>query len=416
MIRSKRGNRIIAMFLAFLMFISVFAIIIDATLPSVSANTQAEIDRLRGVKRELDRQRQNVQSRIDDIEFDRLTTVAQKEVLDDRIMLTWQEIESVSEVIALYEILIIEKEIEVTQAQIRENEQLENYRARVRSMEENGIITYLEILFDSTSFADLLARWDFVGDIMRADERAYADLVAAREETQAAEEALKLTKEGLEAEKEQLEIRERELEEQIVEANALIEQIMDTLEGERALYQEVAAEARSIQAEINRLVEQQRREEEERRRREREAQARRAAERTATQGPRVTGTGQLMWPASGPVTSGFGNRTHPVFGGTRFHAGIDIGASHGASVVAADSGVVIVSTFNSSYGHFIVINHGNGMTTLYAHLSARLVSVGQSVSRGQLIGRVGSTGVSTGPHLHFEVSINGTRVNPLNHL
>ena len=415
MINNRRKSRIIASFLAFLMMLSVCVVMLDAMTINASANTQAEINRLRDVKRDLDRQRRDVQSRIDGIEFDRMTTVAQREVLDDRIMLTWLEIESVTEVIELYEVLIIEKELEVFEAQAREEEQLANYKARVRSMEENGIITYLEILFDSTSFADLLARWDFIGDIMRADEMAYYNLIAAREETQAAEEALRETKEGLEAEKEQLELREDELAQQVIETNEVIEQLMDTLEGERALYQEVTAESNSVQAEINRLVEQQRREEE-RRRREREAQ--RAAARAAAgqNNPAVVGTGQLVWPASGPVTSGFGNRTHPVFGGTRFHAGIDIGAPHGASVVAADSGVVIVSTFNSSYGNFIVINHGNGMTTLYAHLSSRLVGVGASVSRGQLIGRVGSTGISTGPHLHFEVAINGARVNPLRHL
>jgi murein DD-endopeptidase MepM/ murein hydrolase activator NlpD len=327
-----------------------------------------------------------------------MSQVAQKEVLDDRIILTGLEIDNITQVIELYEQLIIEKELEVVAAQNRERDQLDIYRSRVRSMEENGIISYLEILFDSTSFADLLARWDFIGDIMRADEQLFYNLIEAREETEAARAALNTARAESEAERELLVLREFELEEQLNQANALIEEIMQTLETEQALYDQITEEAERVQADINRRVEEQRREEERR--------------RTA----RVQGTGSLMWPATGRVTSPFGVRRHPVFGVQRMHAGIDIGAQHGTNVVAADTGTVITSAFNSSYGHFIVINHGNGMTTLYAHLSARLVNVGATVGRGQLIGRVGSTGISTGPHLHFEVSVNGSRVNPLLHL
>ena len=123
-----------------------------------------------------------------------------------------------------------------------------------------------------------------------------------------------------------------------------------------------------------------------------------------------------MRPVSGAVTSGFGMRKHPVFGDYRQHNGVDFYASHGAVVVAADSGTVITSTYNSSYGNYVVIAHGGGMTTLYAHLSSRSVSVGDGVSKGQQVGLVGSTGISTGPHLHFEVSVNGTRINPMTKL
>ena len=394
----KRMTRIIAIVLALVMLLGILFMVLDALTPSALASgAQAEITRLREEKRELDRQKREIQSRINDIEFDRMSQVAQKEVLDDRIILTGLEIESITEVIELYGILIIEKELEVAAARNRETEQLMVYRSRVRSMEENGIITYLEILFDSTSFSDLLARWDFIGDIMRADERMFYNLQAARDETEAAELALRETRMEFELEKEQLELREIELAEQLGHANALIEEIMQNLETEQALYDQITEEAENVQAEINRRVEEQRREEERRR---------------LAEANRVVGTGQLVWPAAGPVTSGFGIRRHPVFGVQRMHNGIDIGALHGASVVAADTGTVIRSAFNSSYGHFIVINHGNGMTTLYAHLSARLVSEGQRVTRGQPIGRVGSTGISTGPHLHFEVSVNGSRVNP----
>ena len=124
-----------------------------------------------------------------------------------------------------------------------------------------------------------------------------------------------------------------------------------------------------------------------------------------------------MWPCPSChyLTSYFGWRYHPVYHENRYHSGVDIGASYGATVVAADGGTVITSGYVSGYGECIVINHGNGLTTLYGHMSSRVVSVGQSVSKGQTIGYVGSTGVSTGPHLHWEVTLNGQRVDPLNY-
>jgi murein DD-endopeptidase MepM/ murein hydrolase activator NlpD len=414
---SKDLTRRISMVLAFVMLVLTLVTVIEAITPGAQASTQARINALREERRRLDGQRQEVQERIANIEFEQLTQIAQKGVLDDRMMLTWQEIEHVNEIIELYQQLIIEKELDVRAAQARENEQLADYRSRVRSMEESGIISYLEILFDSTSFADLLARWDFIGDIMRADERAFHNLTVAREETEAAEEALRETRVGLEEERAQLVLRENELEEQIEEANDLIMQIADTLEGEQALYEQNAAESRRINAEIDRLVEQQRREEE-RRRQEALRAAREAANNNSgnegdsantapapPSGP-TGGSGQLMWPVSGHIGSEFGPRRG------RMHLGIDIMAPHGTPVVAADGGTVLVRAFSGGWGNHIVINHGNGMTTLYAHLSSMNVSVGQSVSRGQNIGNVGSSGNATAPHLHFEVRVNGVHMNP----
>jgi len=400
--KSKRIARIIAIVLALLMLFSVIIMAIDA-LTADARVTQAEIDRLREEKREHERRKQEIQSHINTIEFEKLTESAKKEVLDDRLNLTGLEIENIIETIAFYVVLIAEKEQEVVEALERENTQLRKYRNRVRSMEENGIITYLEILFDSTSFSDLLARLDFVGDMMRADERIYNDLVAARDATEAAVVLLEQTKEEMEEEKILLERKEEELMYQLEEANELIRILVERAETEAALYQEVASEADRVQSEINRMVEDLRRQE---------------AADAAARAARVTGTGQLMWPvpSSGYISSSFGTRMHPTFRVMRTHFGIDIAADHGANVIAADSGTVITSTYSSSYGHYIVISHGNNMTTLYAHLSSRHVSAGSSVTKGQVIGLIGSTGISTGPHLHFEVSINGERENPEKYL
>jgi murein DD-endopeptidase MepM/ murein hydrolase activator NlpD len=222
------------------------------------------------------------------------------------------------------------------------------------------------------------------------------------------------TRTEMDEEKARLEEREAELLEQLKEAQEIILRLEANLETNRQLHDQFREDEREVQAEINRQVNALARQQElERQQRLREQQNRQNRQTTAGT---VTGTGQFVWPVSGTITSQFGTRRHPVFGDMRFHGGIDIGAPHGTTVVAADSGSVIISTYNSSYGNYVVISHGNGITTLYAHLSTRSVSVGDTVSRGQQIGRIGSTGVSTGPHLHFEVSVNGTRVNPRNYL
>jgi len=411
---NKKFVRIVAIVLAFLMLLSVVLIAVEVLTSSrASARvTQGQIDDLRARKRELEREKREIQSKINTIEFERMTEITKKEVLDQRIDLTGQEIDNVISTISYFDLLIREKEYEVYLAQEREDEQFERYKNRVRSMEENGIITYLEIIFDSTSFSDMLARIDFVADIMRSDENAYNDLIEARNETEAAKEALEETRAEMDEEKEYLEVKEAELLEQLEEAHELILKMEEDIETERELRALVVAQEELVQREINAAVAELARQQELERQRRLAAQQAAAGAGSGT----VTGTGQLMWPVGGPVTSGFGVRRHPVFGDMRMHSGIDIGAAHGVAVVAADGGTVITSSYNSSYGNYVVISHGGGMTTLYAHLSSRSVGVGASVSKGQQVGLIGSTGISTGPHLHFEVMVQGSRVNPLNHL
>jgi len=409
-VKNKNFARAVAILLAAIMLISVVIGAISAltNFKGRAVVTQAEIDRLRQTKQEYAQLKLEIQARINTIEFERMSEVARKSVLDDRIILTGQEIENIRETIDYYSLLITEKEVEVVEAQNRENDQLASYRRRVRDMEESGVISYLEILFDSTSFTDLLARLDFISDIMHADERLYYNLIESRLQTIAAKDNLELARLEMEEEEATLSIAEQELLEQLEEANALIETLENNRERERQLYADARAEEERIQREINSKVEELRREQE---------------RRQIAESQRVRGTGDLLWPAPGynTITSRFGIRVHPVYRVLRQHTGIDIGAPYGARVVAADTGTVITSSYNSSYGNYIVVSHGNtrmgnNVTTLYAHLSTRNVSVGDVVSRGSTIGRVGSTGVSTGAHLHFEVSINGTRVNPERYL
>ena len=412
----KRFLRINTIVLTIIMLLSIVMpalTVLDDTAASARVS-QGHIDRLRAEKREYGRRKNEVQAKIDTIEFERMGEMAKKEILDQRIELTSREIMNTNAIIEQYHLLIREKEYEVFLAQNREEAQLENYRNRVRAMEENGMITYLEIIFDSTSFSDLLARIDFVNDIMRADETSYINLQIARNETEEAKELLEEAKVELEEEKDQLEIMEAELHEQLEEAHDLIRQLEADIEAEQELHDELIAEEARLLRQINAAVaELQRQQEAERLRRLRAQQSgsgggsSNASGGSGGGGGAAVGSGQLSWPMSGPVISQFGPR------GGRMHQGLDIGGAHGINVVAADSGTVVTAGHGRGWGNYIVISHGNGMTTLYAHLSSFAVSAGTSVSRGQVIGFNGSSGNATTPHLHFEVRVNGNLVNPM---
>jgi len=388
--------------------IAVGAIFSIGELTASAQVTQEQIDRLRTEKQEYERKKREVQIKIDAIEFEHLTEMAKKTVLDQRIELTGLQIVNVNETIDQLYILIREKEYEVVIAGNREEAQLQRYKSRVRDMEENGIVSYLELIFDSTSFSDMLARIDFIRDIMRADENVYEALQTARNETAEAKEMLEGIKAEFEEEKILLEILEEEQLEQLDQAHALILKLEADIETENQLHERYTAEEARVQREINEAVEALRKQQEEERLRQ---QAQGAY--SGGGGGSVSGTGQLMWPMNGSVISKFGvNR-----GNGRIHLGLDIGAAHGVNVVAADSGTVVAATYNEGgLGYYVAISHGNGITTYYGHLSSYTVSKGAYVTKGQLIGYNGSTGNATSPHLHFEVYVNGTRVDPLTRL
>jgi len=292
---------------------------------------------------------------------------------------------------------------------------------RMVDMYERGATSYLDVLLSATSFDDFIERWDFLTMVVRADtalisridaeEQRYRKIVADLTQTQADLNAQRQDQETKRGQLAQLADRRRELLYAAqVQRNQIAEQV-------NQLEELTAAE----EARLQDLIREQERQAQEAIRRAKLAawQARRAAAIAAglpVPKEPLEGSGHFIWPVNGPVVSGFGMRWHPILGGYRMHTGIDIAASYGDPIVASDDGTVIMADWYGGYGEAIVVAHGNGLSTLYAHCSSMLVSKGMNVQRGQLIGRVGATGYATGPHLHFEIRVNGVPVNPLSRL
>ncbi len=402
--KQKRIKTLLAAIAAFLSFSLVFS-----TLPAPAfAVTQWEIDELERQKKKLEEQIKEKQEAVDELEKQHADATELKEALDERNVFLVRQIRLNDEQIAMYDEMIAQKAEEVKEAKRLEDEQLERWRARVRAMEENGSADYLSMLLDSDSIGEFLTAIDDIGEIMESDKLLEEQYVAARENTERVKADYEKYKAGLEEKKEALQAEQAKLEEEIIEATAQLEKLKLEIEKGSSELDDLNQKEEDTEA----LIEKKKAELEEQKRREAEAAAAAAAAAAGEGGGgyygSVTGSGNFAWPcACTYITSMVGNRLHPISGVWRYHSGMDIGCQFGDAVWASDGGTVILAGWNGGYGNCIIIDHGyvNGDTysTLYGHLSSIGVSVGQTVSQGQYIGAVGSTGNSTGPHLHFEI-------------
>lgn len=404
--KQRQTKRFSAALAAFLAFVLVFC-----ALPApVFAVTQAEIDELERKKEAIEEKVEEKQAVVDELEEKQAGVLEQKKALDERNDYLYEQLNINAEQIALYNELIAQKAREVDAAKAKELEQLERYRRRVRAMEENGQADFLAMLLNANSLGEFLTAIDDIGEIMESDKLLEDAYIAARENTERVKADYEQYKATLEAKKEELNTEKVRIEAEINEAAELLEKI----KGDIDTYSEELAELEQAQKDAEELIEKKIAELEEQRRREEEAAAAAAAAAGGegggggyySDGP--IASGNFIWPcACTYITSRVGGRIHPISGVYKYHSGMDVGCQYGDAVWASDSGTVILAGDNGGYGNCVMIDHGfvNGdhYYTLYGHLSAIYVSYGQSVSQGETIGAVGSTGVSTGPHLHFEI-------------
>ena len=389
---------------------------------SAFAVTQSEINQLKKERDSITANRREKQEVVDSLESEHASIMERKLAMDERNMYTIEQMELNAEEIALYDEMIATKAEELEAALKLENEQLERYRARVRAMEENGSYGFLALVLNATSLGELLTVVDDIGEIMESDRQLEEEYIAARENTEAVKKEYEEYKAEIEEKQAALREEQVQLEKDIEEAINVMRELESDIENRQEEIDAIAAAEDEANAEIDRLVAelQRQREEEERRKRE-EAAAGSSGNSGGSGGSGGGGgtpinpTGSFIWPTTSTViTSPYGPRIHPVTGQVgKMHSGVDIGAGAGEPVYAADSGSVVLAGVNGGYGNCVMIDHGNGYITLYGHMSSIAVSNGQSVSQGDIVGYVGSTGISTGPHLHFEVRQNGGTVNPM---
>lgn len=305
----------------------------------------------------------------------------------------------------------VENDITLNERQLAEaQKRLEGREAvfykRVRDIYINGRLSYLDVVIGSKNFSDFANRLEVLKRIIDSDINLISEIKKERAQIEAQKKKLEEDRAKLvELEKAAL-AKQAEIEQKKAERNVVLQKAQN----DRAVAMQAIEELNASSAQISAMLKE---------RQAARAAAAAAAAQAAGQGSSYTwvqGTGQLGWPVSGEITSPYGYRVHPIWGTTIYHSGIDIGVDEGTPVHAADSGVIVWSGWMGGYGYAVVIDHGNGLSTLYGHNSELAVDEGQSVSKGQVVAYAGSTGNSTGPHVHFEVRENGDPVDPMGYL
>lgn len=402
---------------------------------------QAERNQISDRINELEGQQSQNRQDIEDI-------MSQKEVIDQQVALLYSEIANVNEQISAYSLLIADKQEELEDAEARLTELTAKHKERLRAMEEEGELSYWSVIFKANSFSDLLDRVSMVKEIAAADQRRLQEMNDVAKEIAQTQKDLEDEKKALENTREELKESEEALNAKNEEAEALLAELVDVCEDMNALhekfeeeedymleqiaakdqeYNEKLAEEAEIsrQASIQASIEEASRQAaiqaalEESRRQEEASRPKPTVPKDEPSAPPSGDGSSASWItpcAYSYVSSPFGYRVHPVTGKYTMHQGVDLPAPRGTPIYASRSGYVTIATYNSTAGNYVTINHQDGYTSVYMHMTHDVVGVGEYVKAGQLIGYVGSTGRSTGNHLHFGIAYNGQYVNPMNYI
>jgi len=414
--KQKVYIRVVCIALCVLMLSGLFttAIMVLTARGATSQEIRSELDRLQTEAADLAARGAELQAEIDANTTETKSTVERKSEIDRQISLTLQEIDNAKLQIQQYNLLIAEKQAELDAAELALDEMNTRYRTRLRAMEESGAVSYWAILFQASSFSDFLSRMDSIHEIAEADSRMLEDMAAAAAEVELARDELAAERAMLEQTEADLVQMEASLAAQREEADALLlelEAVNSVLTEEyaanAALEAELQAELIQTQVAYDQALDAEQR-----------AALAQQNQNNVAGGGTVPGGGSGF---SSPlnyltVTCAFGPRIHPLWGTQSNHTGVDLAANQGDPIYAIASGTVTAAGYNDAYGYNVTIAHGNGYGSMYAHMTHYVVSAGQSVTQGQIIGYVGSTGWSTGPHLHFEVYVNGAPVNPMKYV
>ncbi len=332
----------------------------------------------------INKQKQQLQKQKDQLEKDKKEILNQQNKTSNQYKDTLDELDSATKKL---------NDLEDSLAKAEENykNMEELFKKRLRAMYENASgSSYLDTLLESKSISDFLDKLELISTISKSDKEMVKQLSAAKEDLKNKKQLQAELQNDIQDKADQKQQKLSELEKSQGNLQDKISKSKEIIKKLEAQEDEMLRRSKSLESQIKSLQ---------------------------SKGTKYTG-GVMLWPSAGSttITSAFGNRKHPITHVYKMHTGIDIGAGYGTSIYAAAKGKVIVAGWDTAYGNCIIIDHGGGITTLYGHSSKLLVSVGQSVNKGDVIAKVGSTGYSTGSHLHFEVRKDGTPVNPLSYV
>lgn len=402
----KKGKRIAYLLLSLAL---VFSCAVPG--PSVQAVTS---DSIREKEQEIEKAKKEVsglKSNLTDVEKLKKELEQSKSDLTAYVRQLDGQLADIQEKISQYNTMITEKEEEIEEtlrdldeAQQRQEQQYAAMKKRIQFMYERSDSFYLETLFGSDSISGIVNRADYIEALSRYDREKLDEYVETRKYVELCKEELEVEKQLLDEAKEAVEQEEANVSTMIGEKEAQILSVSSDISNKEAAikeYEDMIAQENAEIAALEKAVA--------------EEKARLEAENAQA---RIYNGGMFAWPCPSykRISDEYGNRMHPTLGVEKFHNGLDMAASSGSSILAAYDGDVVAADYSASMGNYIMIDHGSGLYTIYMHCSALYVSKGQTVSKGQNIAAVGSTGRSTGPHLHFGVRLNGSYVNPWNYL
>lgn len=383
-----------------------------------SAALQSQLEDLQSEADAIAAEAERLQQEMAENQSETQSIVDRKSNIDQKLELTRQQVENLNQQIQQYNLLIAEKQAELDEATERETALNEQYKLRLRAMEESGSVSYWSVLFHASSFTDLLDRLDMIQEIAEADRTMLRELQQTADEIVAARTEVEQGRTQLQEAKDELAVLETQLAEERAEADEILVELASNqkeLEASGAMYEQLEAEVRQQITETQAAYEAALADEEAQRQIE---AARQEAASGSISTPSSPSSSGFIYPlgASGFVTDAYGYRYHPIYGDYKFHPAVDFAVPQGTPIYATKSGTVTAATYNEYNGYYVAINHNDGYTSLYAHMTNFVVSVGQTVSQGEVIGYVGSTGYSTGPHMHFEITYGGASVNPMEYV
>ena len=397
-------NPVKTVFAWFLTLVMVFSMMPVTAFAASSSDIKNELDALKSENKEIQKEINAIQSKVDANASEMQVLVDKKAAVDQEIGLLNNQVININAQIAAYGQLIADTQVELDDAAVRLTELSQKNKERIRTMEEEGSVSYWEVIFEANSFTDLLDRINMMEEIAASDQRRLQEMRNIAAEVSANQEELTAGKADLEQTRAELDETLAYLEVKRTESDDLLRELVQKQEEFQVLLDESEAAQDALMKDIAA--------------KEKEysnAKYEEELAKLALQGQNPPSSASWIKPVSGyTITSTFGNRLHPVLGYYRMHNGIDMACAQGTPIYATRAGTVTTAAYQAGgAGNYVSINHGDGFASIYMHMTNYVVSAGQKVNQGQLIGYVGSTGISTGPHLHFGISYAGTYVNPL---